>query len=212
MKTKSIFPLLLILVPFFLVAQNLHLDKNEIHKPFYTHTQVDVNFLNYTVKNMNTNGVNLNVALVFKDKLATGLSFDITEGRDFSKSPNIPSDISAFEYTQFSWFNEIILHPGSRIDFSFPLKLGLGHAAFSNDKDFTFGRSIFSKKGVVDDAYFFVVEPGVNVMTHITHTIDLNLGGSYRLAKGAAGLAIDRDFLNYSLHFGFRFRISSKSH
>lgn len=192
-------------------AQNLHLERTESqHKPLYTHTQIDVNYINYPIKNLNTNGIGLNVAVVFRDRLATGLSLDITDSRVFSGVKALPPEATAFEYTQVSWMNEIILHPNSKIDFSFPLKLGLGHAAFVKGDDFFFGRTLFSGTGVLSDSYFFVVEPGVNVMVHLLGRLDLNVGGSYRLISDTGMVSNGLNFTNYSIHAGLRFRVAAR--
>ena len=117
-KTSISFAFLLSLITL-AAAQNLHLERTESqHKPLYTHTQIDVNYINYPIKNLNTNGIGLNVAVVFRDRLATGLSLDITDSRVFSGVKALPPEATAFEYTQVSWMNEIILHPNSKIDFS----------------------------------------------------------------------------------------------
>lgn len=194
-----------------LFSQNLHLDKTEsTHKPFYTHTQIDVNFVNYPIVNLNTNGFGLNVALVFRNKWATGLSLDVTDSRTFSDVRLLPPDASVFEYTQISWMNEIILHPNSKIDFSFPLKIGAGHASFVSGDDFVFARTLFSSKNTLSSSRFLVIEPGVNVMVHLINDFDINVGGSYRLIKETSMISNGLNFTNYAVHVGLRFRIASK--
>jgi hypothetical protein len=206
---------LLIIAAFFcytsvLLSQDLHLDKTESsHKPFYTHTQVDINFVNYPIVNLNTNGFAFNLAVVFKHRWATGLSLDVSDSRTFSDVKLLPPDASVFEYTQISWMNEIILHPNSKIDFSFPLKIGLGHASFVSGDDFVFARTLFSSKNTISDARFLVVEPGVNVMFHIIRDFDLNIGGSYRLIKETDMIANGLNFTNYAVHLGLRFRLAA---
>jgi hypothetical protein len=206
---------LLIIAAFFgyssvLLSQDLHLDKTESsHKPFYTHTQVDINFVNYPIVNLNTNGFAFNLAVVFKHRWATGLSLDVSDSRTFSDVKLLPPDASVFEYTQISWMNEIILHPNSKIDFSFPLKIGLGHASFVSGDDFVFARTLFSSKNTISDARFLVVEPGVNVMFHIVRDFDLNIGGSYRLIKETDMIANGLNFTNYAVHVGLRFRLAA---
>ncbi len=193
------------------VAQNLGLEeKKPTHKSFYTHTQVDLNYVNYPINNLTTNGLGLNVALVFRDRWATGLSLDVTDSKSFGNVLSLPPDAGVFEYTQVSWMNEIILHPNSRIDFSFPIKIGLGHASFVGQDGFFFGRTLFSRQGIISDNKFLVVEPGINVMVHLIRDLDLNIGGSYRLVKETGMIANGLDFTNYSVHIGLRFRVAAK--
>lgn len=191
-------------------AQNLHLDKTESsHKSFYSHTQIDINYVNYPIVNLNTNGLGLNLAVVFKNRWATGLSLDITDSRTFSDVRLLPPDASVFEYTQISWMNEIILHPNSKIDFSFPLKIGLGHASFVSGNDFVFARTLFSSKNTIMDSRFLVIEPGVNVMVHLIRNFDINVGGSYRLIKETGMISNGLNFTNYAVHVGLRFRVAA---
>jgi hypothetical protein len=200
---------LLIQMPLF--TQNLHLDKTESsYKPFYTHTQIDINYVNYPIVNLNTNGLGINLAVVFKHRWATGLSLDITDSRTFSDVRLLPPDASVFEYTQISWMNEIILHPTSKIDFSFPLKIGIGHASFVSGDDFVFARTLFSSKNTISDARFLVIEPGVNVMVHLIQDLDINVGGSYRMIKETAMISNGLNFTNYAAHVGLRFRLAAK--
>jgi hypothetical protein len=192
-------------------TQNLHLDKTESsHKSFYTHTQIDINYVNYPIVNLNTNGLGINLAVVFRNRWATGLSLDITDSRTFSDVRLLPPDASVFEYTQISWMNEIILHPSSKIDFSFPLKIGIGHASFVNGDDFVFARTLFSSKNTISDARFLVIEPGVNVMVHLIRDLDINVGGSYRLIKETGMISNGLNFTNYAVHMGLRFRLATK--
>jgi hypothetical protein len=192
-------------------TQNLHLDKTEsTHKSFYSHTQIDINFVNYPIVNLNTNGFAFNLAVVFKHRWATGLSLDVSDSRTFNNVTSLPSDANVFEYTQISWMNEIILHPNSKIDFSFPLKIGVGHASFVNDKDFVFARTLFSSKNTISDTRFLVIEPGVNVMVHLIRDFDLNLGGSYRMIKETSMISNGLNFTNYAVHVGLRFRIATR--
>lgn len=191
-------------------AQNLHLDKTESsHKSFYSHTQIDINYVNYPIVNLNTNGLGLNLAVVFKNRWATGLSLDITDSRTFSDVRLLPPDASVFEYTQISWMNEIILHPNSKIDFSFPLKIGLGHASFVSGNDFVFARTLFSSENTIMDSRFLVIEPGVNVMVHLVRNFDINVGGSYRLIKETGMISNGLNFTNYAVHVGLRFRVAA---
>jgi hypothetical protein len=193
------------------LAQNLHLDKTESSpKSFYTHTQIDINYVNYPIVNLNTNGLGINLAVVFKNKWATGLSLDITDSRTFSDVRLLPLDASVFEYTQISWMNEIILHPNSKIDFSFPLKIGMGHASFVSGNDFVFARTLFSSENTISDARFLVIEPGVNVMIHLVRDFDINVGGSYRLIKETGMISNGLNFTNYSAHLGLRFRLAAR--
>jgi hypothetical protein len=208
--------LFLIVVYFTLVgnsiAQKLHLEYSEKpHKSFYSHTQVDVNFLNYPIVNLNTNGIGLNIALVFRDRWATGLALDVTDSRSFQNVQALPIDASVFEYTQISWINEYIIHPNSKIDFSFPLKLGLGQASFVSNNNFYFARTLFSNENTISSSRFFVVEPGVNVMVHLFRDIDINIGGSYRLSKDNGMVSQGLNFTTYSAHIGFRLRMASKN-
>jgi hypothetical protein len=210
MKKLSILIILLFLQKV-LKAQNLHLDKTESsHKPFYTHTQIDINYVNYPIVNLNTNGLGLNLAVVFRERWATGLSVDVTDSRTFNDVRLLPPDASVFEYTQISWMNEIILHPNSKIDFSFPLKLGLGNASFVSGDDFVFARTLFSDKNTISNSRFLVVEPGVNVMVHLIRDFDINVGGSYRLIKETGMISNGLNFTNYAVHLGLRFRVAVK--
>jgi hypothetical protein len=208
---KVFFSIILSICVNILLAQNLHLERTESqHKPFYTHTQVDVNFVNYPIVNLNTYGIGLNVSLVFRDRWASGLAIDVTDSRSFANLKALPPEANVFEYTQLSWINEYILHPNSKIDFSFPLKLGLGHASFVKNNDFFFARTLFSSENTLSSSHFFVVEPGVNVMVHLRHNIDINVGGSYRLINDTGLLANGLNFANYTVHLGLRLRVASK--
>jgi hypothetical protein len=206
---KSHIIIVFLLLHKILIAQKLHLEKAEpSHKPFYTHTQIDINYVNYPIVNLATNGIGLNLAVVFRERWATGLSLDVTDSRTFNDVRLLPPDASVFEYTQISWMNEIILHPSSKIDFSFPLKLGLGNASFVSGDDFVFARTLFSDKNTLSHSSFFVVEPGVNVMVHLIRDFDINVGGSYRLIKETGMISNGLNFTNYSVHLGLRFRLA----
>lgn len=195
-----------------LKAQNLHLGEASSHKSAfrYSYLQLDINYLNYPIRKINTSGLSINGAAVFGDRLATGLSLDITDSRKIPISRagvNVPN---VFEYSQLSLYNEVFFHPNSRIDISLPVKFGLGHATVSPQQEFVFGETIFSSRNVMDEDYFFVSELGVNVSVHIVRTLDFNVGGSYRLTAGAQGLVGNDDFLNYAIHAGLRFRLAGK--
>lgn len=195
-----------------LTAQKLHLpaDNHTSHSFKYSYLQLDINYLSYKIRNINTNGLTFSGAAVFGDRLATGLSLDITDTRKFPFNRAGISEPAVFEYSQISFYNEVFFHPNSRIDISLPIKLGLGHAAVSPTEAFTFGETLFSSKSTMDEDYFFVSELGVNVSVHIVRSLDFNIGGSYRLTAGANGLVGNDDFLNYAIHAGLRFRIAGK--
>ena len=195
-----------------LISQKLHLpdETSNRHSLKYTYLQLDINYLNYPIKNVQTNGLSFNGAAVFGDRLATGLSIDITDTRKFPFMKDNKNEPNVFEYSQLSFYNEVFFHPNSRIDVSLPLKLGLGHATVNPVNQFQFGETLFSSKNVLADDYFFVSELGLNLSVHIIRTLDFNIGGSYRLTSGANGIFANDDFLNYSLHAGLRFRLSGK--
>ena len=215
MKLKIIAILFIFLNVFFsqLTAQELYLE-NARPKPHlfkYSYLQLDVNYLHYQIKNTPTSGLSVNGAAVFGDRFATGLALDITDSRRvpfFQAGANVPN---VFEYSQVSWYNELFFHPDSRIDISLPLKLGVGHATVSPQQNFRFGETLFSGKNRLSNDYFFVSEFGVNVSAHLLRTLDLNVGGSYRLTSGANGQVINDGYTNYAVHVGLRFRIS-KTH
>ena len=196
-----------------LSAQNLNLPEPKSRKnaPHYTYLQLDINYLNYPIKRVNTNGLSVNGAVVFNDRLATGLSLDVTDSRKvpFSRGGG-PNEPNVFEYSQISWYNEIFFHPNSRIDVSLPLKIGLGHATISPQEQFTFGETVFSSKNVMAEDHFLVSEFGVNVSVHLIKTLDLNVGTTYRLASGAGGFVTNSDFFSYSVHAGLRFRLAGR--
>jgi hypothetical protein len=195
-----------------LSAQNLNLPdtKSKKYAPHYTYLQLDINYLNYPIKRINTNGLSVNGAAVFNDRVATGLSLDITDSRKIPFSGSGGSVQNVFEYSQISWYNEIFFHPNSRIDVSLPLKFGVGHATISPQDKFTFGETVFSSKNVMAEDHFFVSEFGVNISVHLIKTLDLNVGSTYRLVSGANGFVSDSDFFNYSIHAGLRFRLAGK--
>jgi hypothetical protein len=195
-----------------LSAQNLHLPtpKSGRLNVHYSYLQLDVNYLNYPIKGINTNGLSVNGAAVFNDRLATGLSLDLTDSRKIAYTPDGISIPNVFEYSQFSFYNEVFFHPNSRIDVSLPIKLGLGHATFSPQDKFTFGETLFSNENVFVEDYFFVSEFGLNLSVHLIKTLDFNIGSSYRLVSGANGFITDNDFFNYSIHAGLRFRLRGK--
>ena len=89
---------------------------------------------------MNTNGLSVNGAAVFGDRLATGLSIDITDSRKLSFAQVGLVEPNVFEYSQVSFYNEVFFHPYSRIDISLPIKLGIGHATV-NPKELHTGRA-----------------------------------------------------------------------
>jgi hypothetical protein len=195
----------------YLTAQTLHLPDAKPKKSFrYTYLQLDINYLNYPIKNVTTHGLSFNGAAVFGDRLATGLSIDITDTRDIPFTRGGVNEPNVFEYTQVSFYNEVFFHPNSRLDISLPIKFGLGHAAINSPENFQFGETLFSNKNVKADDFFFVSELGVNLSVHLIRTLDFNVGGSYRLTSGANGIVANDDFLNYSLHAGLRFRLAGK--
>lgn len=195
-----------------LSAQDLYLPNQKAHHGSfrYSYLQLDINYLNYKIRNINTNGLSVIGAAVFGDRLATGLSLDVTDSRKFPFTRAGVNEPNVFEYAQFSFYNEVFFHPNSRIDISLPVKLGLGHASVSPVQEFRFGETVFSNKNIMDEDYFFVSELGVNVSIHLIRALDLNIGGSYRLTAGANGLVGNDDFLNYAIHVGLRFRIAGK--
>ena len=195
-----------------LLAQKLHLPEKAVRNKslHYSYLQLDINYLNYRIRQTNTNGISAIGAAVFNDRLATGLSIDITDSRNIPFLQNGVNQPNVFEYAQFSFYNEVFFHPNSRIDISLPIKFGLGHASVSPQDNFQFGETVFSSKNTIDEDYFFVSELGVNVSVHIVRSLDFNIGGSYRATAGAQGLVGNDDFLNYSVHAGLRFRIAGK--
>jgi hypothetical protein len=195
-----------------LSAQNLHLPTEKSSKMgvHYSYLQLDINYLNYPIKGFNTSGLSVNGAAVFNDRLATGLSLDVTDSRQIPFTLNGVSEPNVFEYAQFSWYNEVFFHPNSRIDVSLPLKIGLGHATVNPKDKFTFGETLFSSRNVFAEDYFFISEFGLNISVHLIRTLDFNIGSSYRLASGANGFIADNDFFNYSIHAGLRFRLRGK--
>ena len=196
-----------------LSAQNLNLPepKSKKNAPHYTYLQLDINYLNYPIKRINTNGLSVNGAAVFNDRVATGLSLDVTDSRKipFSRGSG-PNEPNVFEYSQISWYNEIFFHPNSRIDISLPLKLGVGHATINPQDKFTFGETVFSSENAMTQDHFFVSEFGLNISVHLIKTLDLNVGSTYRLTSGASGFVSDSDFFNYSIHAGLRFRLAGR--
>jgi hypothetical protein len=192
-------------------AQNLHFDKKKTHKPFYSHLMVDVSYLNYPIKGIATSGLSIAIAPVFRDRFATGLTLDVTDSRSMPTEFGTLPRPNVFEYSQVSWLNEVILHPTRKLDFSFPLKLGVGRAAYVDREQFYFGKTLLSREGVMTDDHFFVAEGGINAMWHLLQHIDLNVGGSYRFTKGAERIASERDFVNYSFHIGLRMRLPSRN-
>ncbi len=211
MKALTAF-LVLLLSSGYLFSQQLYLPNEKPAKSqfAYSYLQLDINYLHYPIRNVNTNGISLIGAAIFGERLATGLSLDITDSKQFSfTEPNIPQP-NLFEFTQVSFYNEVFFHPDSRIDLSVPVKLGLGHATVSNINDFVFGKTLFSNQGIAAGDYFLVAESGVNVAMHLTRNLDFNMGGSYRLTSGATGIMTDNDFFNYSIHVGLRLRLAGR--
>ena len=203
---------LYMICPLAMLAQTLYLPEKKVHHKslHYSYLQLDINYLNYPIRQINTNGISVIGAAVFNDRLATGLGIDVTDSRNIPFLRNGVNQPNVFEYTQFSFYNEVFFHPNSRIDISLPIKLGLGHASVSPQDNFRFGETVFSSKNTMDEDYFFVSELGVNVSVHIIRSLDFNIGGSYRLTVGAQGLVGNDDFLNYAIHAGLRFRIAGK--
>ena len=203
---------LYMICPLEMLAQTLYLPEKKVHHKslHYSYLQLDINYLNYPIRQINTNGISVIGAAVFNDRLATGLGIDVTDSRNIPFLRNGVNQPNVFEYTQFSFYNEVFFHPNSRIDISLPIKLGLGHASVSPQDNFRFGETVFSSKNTMDEDYFFVSELGVNVSVHIIRSLDFNIGGSYRLTVGAQGLVGNDDFLNYAIHAGLRFRIAGK--
>ncbi len=210
MKKSIITTLLLILHFGSMTAQQLLLPDDNKESFKYSYLQLDVNFLNYPIRNVNTNGLSVNGAAVFGDRLATGLSIDITDSRKLSFAQAGLTEPNTFEYSQISFYNEVFFHPNSRIDISLPIKMGVGHATVNPKDKFIFGETLLSNKDVLAGDYFFVSELGANVSVHLVRTIDFNVGGSYRLTAGANGIVQNDDFFNYSIHAGLRFRIAGK--
>lgn len=209
---KSIFFLFMSLIINELSAQSLFLpnEKPKHHGVHYSYLQLDINYLNYPIKKINTNGLSVNGAVIFNDRLGTGLSLDLTDSRSIAFVRDGKDQPNVFEYSQFSWYNEIFFHPNSRIDISLPVKLGVGHATVNPQEKFQFGETLFSSKNVFAEDYFFVSEFGVNISMHLIQMIDLNVGSTYRLVSGANGFVTDNDFFNYSIHAGLRFRLAGK--
>jgi hypothetical protein len=195
-----------------LSAQSLHLPNGKSKKTGlkYSYLQLDVNYLNYPIKSINTNGLSINGAVILGDRLGTGLSLDVTDSRKIPFSRGGISEPNVFEFTQFSFYNEVFFHPNSRIDVSLPIKLGVGHATINSPDKFSFGETVFSNKNVIAEDYFFVSEFGLNISVHLIKTLDLNVGSTYRLTSGAGGFISDSDFFNYSIHAGLRFRLAGK--
>jgi hypothetical protein len=162
----------------YLTAQTLHLPDTKPKTSFrYTYLQLDINYLSYPIKNVTTSGLSFNGAAVFGDRLATGLSIDITDSRKIPFTQGSVSEPNVFEYTQMSFYNEVFFHPNSRIDVSLPIKLGLGHATVNSLDNFQFGGTLFSSKNLKADDFFFVSELGVNLSVHLIRTLDFNIGG-----------------------------------
>ncbi len=211
MKVSIMF-LLSIMLCGYLSAQKLHLPNGKPKTSFsYSYLQLDVNYLNYPIKNVTTHGFSINGAAVFGDRLATGLSLDLTDSRRILFISGGVSEPNVFEFSQISFYNEVFFHPNSRIDVSLPVKFGLGHATINQQDEFLFGETLFSNKNVIAGDYFFVSELGVNISIHLIRALDLNIGGSYRLTSGANGIVVNDDFFNYSVHAGLRFRIAGKN-
>jgi hypothetical protein len=195
-----------------LSAQNLHLPSESASKTsvHYSYLQLDINYLSYPIKSIQTVGLSVNGAAVFNDRLATGLSLDLSDSRKIPFIRDGINEPNVFEYSQFSWYNEVFFHPNSRIDVSLPIKLGLGHATVNLQDKFSFGETLFSNKNVFVEDHFFISEFGLNISVHLIRTLDLNIGSSYRFASGANGFVTDTDFFNYSIHAGLRFRLRGK--
>ena len=170
----------------------------------------DLYFYTFNYGNKPMNGASVNVSGVFKNNFATGLSIDITQSKNIT-FPNLNIAVTPrFTYYGFSGNVEYLIMPHKFINFSIPLKVGMGYATYNDyyyPEQFNYYGYSTTYRQIADDA-FFIVEPGLKVMVNLFKSISLSAGANYRLALGVNTIGNNANFSGLTFNTGLQFKIN----
>jgi hypothetical protein len=190
-------------------AQGQEKVKSLFNTPEVKYAVSDLYFYTNTYNNNLIYGAGFSASAVFNNNFVTGIAVDISG----TKQVNFPTLALAvtprFTLYSFTGNFEYLMLPNKVVNFSIPLKLGVGYATFK-DKNYIESVNYTTNSTyyrLIEDDYFFVAEPGVNMFVNLFDWMSLKVGGSYRFVVGASELGNNNTFSGYAINVGVRFKI-----
>lgn len=166
---------------------------------------VDLNYTHTTLFGEDLPGFGMNLGIVLGDHWLTGVSFQGSTTSNISMgSPDIELVNPRYNYFFLGLNNALIIAPYSLINISIPLRVGVGGVTYVD----RFQQGMFNT-GQVDQDYFLVVEPGLDVTINLSQYIGITAGASYRFAEGVQSAGVNSDFNRLFFNAGLRFRFGA---
>ncbi len=209
MKTIIRFIITILFFPIFMQAQ----EEQEINSLFKNaeaqYGMSDFYFYSSNYKGEPIYGGGVNFTAVFNNNLAIGVGVDISETKKVNFQNLTPAIKPKLSIWGFTANMEYLIIPKKIINFSIPLKIGLGYATY-NDRYYkdSWGYGNYSNTyKLIEDDFYFIAEPGINMFVNIFDWMSVKAGGSYRFVLGANELGSNIDFSGYTINVGLRFKI-----
>lgn len=165
---------------------------------------IDMNYTHTELFGQTLPGFAMNIGVVLGDHWLTGLSVQGSTTSQLSMG-NPPIDLINPRYNYFfmGWNNALIISPYSIVNVSIPVKMGVGGVTYVHRF-----REGALNNARVDQDYFFVIEPGLDLSFNLSKNIALTTGASYRFAEGVQNAGTNADFAALFLNAGIRLRFS----
>ncbi len=164
---------------------------------------VDLKYSHTSLYGLDLPGVEMNLGVVLNDHWLTGLTVHgAGSSRHSFGTPPIDVVNPRLGYFFIGWNNALVIAPYSLINVSFPLRMGVGGVTYSD----RFQQGVFNS-GLIDQDYFFAIEPGIDLTINVSKHIGLTLGASYRFVEGVNNAGTKADFQQPFYTAGLRFRI-----
>lgn len=164
---------------------------------------VDLNYTHTSLFGEDLPGFGMNLGVVLGDHWLTGLSFQGSTTSNLSMgSPDIALVNPRYNYFFMGLNNALLIAPYSLINVSIPLRVGLGGVTYVD----RFQQGVLNT-GRVDQDYFLVVEPGLDITINLSKHVGITTGASYRFVEGVQNAGANSDFNGFFFNAGLRFRL-----
>ncbi len=166
---------------------------------------IDLNYTHTTLFGEELPGFGMNLGVVLGDHWLTGVSFQGSTTSNLSMgSPDIELVNPRYNYFFLGLNNALLIAPYSLINVSIPLRVGVGGVTYVD----RFQQGVFNT-GQVDQDYFLVIEPGLDITINLSKHIGITTGASYRFVEGVQNAGANSDFNRLFFNAGLRFRLGS---
>jgi len=164
---------------------------------------LDIGYAQTTLQGRTLPGFELGLGIVFNDWFTTGLYIHYIGSSHLTMQRPLPVEVVNPRYSYYfaGVNNGIILFPRSTFNVTIPLRTGMGIVTLT-DRYFQ-GENTNAR---IDQDYFFLFEPGVQVHVNLFEQLAIGGGATYRIAAGVGNAGSNADFNQVVYSLGLRFR------